>query len=76
MNDYLLDETLEERRQRRVAQALSLNPDEVARWVLTMEEDGSGMGYVIEFSAATPVGVLARVPGLGSDRLINIGPVD
>ncbi|MGE7955694.1 hypothetical protein ACQKQA_03675 [Pseudomonas sp. NPDC089530] len=76
MNDDSLDETLEERRQRRMARALSLNPDEVARWVVTIEEDGSGMGYVIEFSPATPVAVLARVPGLGSDRLINIGPID
>ncbi|OLF53835.1 hypothetical protein [Pseudomonas chlororaphis] len=76
MNDYAQDETLEERRQRRMAQALSLNPDEVARWVLTVEEDGSGMGYVVEFSAATPVAVLARVPGLGGDRSINIGPID
>ncbi|AKA24354.1 DUF317 domain-containing protein [Pseudomonas chlororaphis] len=76
MNDDSLDETLEERRQRKTAQALNLNPDEVDRWVVAMEEDGSGMGYVIEFSATTPVEVLARVPGLGSDRSINIGPID
>ncbi|VEF11417.1 Uncharacterised protein [Pseudomonas fluorescens] len=76
MNDYPLDETDSEHRNRQFAQALGLEADEVERWVSSIEEDGSGMGYVVHFSSETPAEVLAKVQGLGEDRMINIGPID
>ncbi|PSS58792.1 hypothetical protein [Pseudomonas sp. BBP2017] len=71
-----LDESPTERRNRLVGNALGLNADEVERWVASIEEDGSGMGYVVQFSRQTPQRVLERVEGLGGDLSINIGRID
>lgn len=74
--DIPLDESPTERRNRLVGKAVGLNADQVERWVTSIEEDGSGMGYVVQFSRQTPTDLLARVEGLGSDLTINIGPID
>ncbi|WP_282382320.1 MULTISPECIES: hypothetical protein [unclassified Pseudomonas] len=76
MSDYPMDETDSDHRNRQFGQALGLDADEVESWVSAIEEDGSGMGYVVHFSSETPVDVLAKVQGLGDDLIINIGPID
>lgn len=76
MKTYLLDGNDSEHRNRQVGQALGLAADEVELWVTSIEEDGSGMGFVVQFSKNTPANVLAKVEGLGDDRTINIGPID
>ncbi|MBV4484054.1 hypothetical protein HU727_000460 [Pseudomonas sp. SWRI153] len=76
MSDYPMDETDTDHRNRQFAQALGLDAYEVELWVSAIEEDGSGMGYVVHFSSETPVDVLAKVQGLGEDLMINIGPID
>ncbi|MNF29769.1 hypothetical protein D3C76_276840 [compost metagenome] len=74
--DIPLDESPTERRNRLVGKAVGLNADQVEQWVTSIEEDGSGMGYVVQFSRQTPADLLAKVEGLGSDLSINIGPID
>ncbi|AZE89361.1 MULTISPECIES: DUF317 domain-containing protein [Pseudomonas fluorescens group] len=76
MNDYPAGDTNSEARNRSIGNAIGLAADEVELWVTSVEEDGSGMGYVLTFSARTPSEVLAKVEGLGADRTINIGPID
>jgi hypothetical protein len=76
MSDYPMDETDSDHRNRQFGLALGLDVDEVESWVSAIEEDGSGMGYVVHFSSETPVDVLAKVQGLGDDLMINIGPID
>ncbi|MFG6205870.1 hypothetical protein [Pseudomonas retamae] len=76
MTHYPMDETDSDHRYRQFAQALGLDADEVELWVSAIEEDGSGMGYVVRFSDETPVDVLAKVQGLGDDMTINVGPID
>jgi hypothetical protein len=76
MKSYPLDDIHPEHRNRQVATAIGLAPDEVELWVTAIEEDGSGMGYIVHFSESTPTEVLAKVQGLGEDRTINIGPID
>jgi len=76
MTSYPMDETDSDHRNRQFGQALGLDADEVELWVSAIEEDGSGMGYVVHFSDETPVDVLAKVQGLGDDMTINVGPID
>ncbi|MDQ0740422.1 MULTISPECIES: hypothetical protein [unclassified Pseudomonas] len=76
MNDYPAGDTDSEARNRLIGDAIGLAFDEVELWVTSVEEDGSGMGYVLTFSEHTPSDVLAKVEGLGADRTINIGPID
>jgi hypothetical protein len=76
MKSYPLDDNDPEHRHRQVGQALGLTADEVELWVTSIEEDGSGLGFVVHFSKRTPTDVLAKVQGLGDDRTINIGPID
>ena len=76
MDFYPLDDNAPGRRNQQIGQAVGLAADEVELWVASVEEDGSGMGYVVHFSKNTPTEVLAKVEGLGSDRTINIGPID
>ncbi|WP_411380214.1 hypothetical protein [Pseudomonas sp. MPB26] len=76
MNNYPLDDNESGQRNRQIGNAIGLAADEVELWVTSVEEDGSGMGYVVHFSAGTPSDVLAKVEGLGADRTINIGPID
>ena len=76
MKNYPLDDNDSKHRNRQVAQALGLAADEVELWVTSVEEDGSGMGFVVHFSKSTPTDVLSKVKGLGGDRTINIGPID
>jgi hypothetical protein len=76
MKSYPLDDIHPEHRNRQVAAAIDLAPDEVELWVTAIEEDGSGMGYIVHFCESTPTEVLAKVQGLGEDRTINIGPID
>jgi len=76
VSDYPMDETDSDHRNRQFGQALGLDADEVESCVSAIEEDGSGMGYVVHFSSETPVDVLAKVQGLGDDLMINIGPID
>ncbi|AZF10933.1 MULTISPECIES: DUF317 domain-containing protein [unclassified Pseudomonas] len=76
MIDYAAGDTDSEARNRSIGNAIGLAADEVELWVASVEEDGSGMGYVLTFSADTPSEILAKVEGLGADRTINIGPID
>jgi hypothetical protein len=76
MESYPVNDNDRDNRNRQLGQALGLLADEVELWVTSVEEDGSGMGYVVQFSGSTPTQVLARVAGLGDDRTINIGPID
>lgn len=76
MKTYPLDDNDAGHRNRQIGQAIGLAADEVELWVSSVEEDGSGMGYVVHFASDTPAEVLAKVPGLGEDRTINIGPID
>ncbi|MCP1474964.1 hypothetical protein ABIA54_000946 [Pseudomonas sp. EB276 TE3739] len=76
MSEYPMDETDSDHRNRQFGQALGLDAYEVELWVSAIEEDGSGMGYVVHFSSETPVDVQAKVQGLGDDLMINIGPID
>jgi hypothetical protein len=76
MSEYPMDETDADLRNRQFGQALGLDAYEVELWVSAIEEDGSGMGYVVHFSSETPVDVQAKVQGLGDDLMINIGPID
>ena len=76
MESYPLDDNDSGHRNRQIAQAVGLAADEVELWVTSVEEDGSGMGYVVHFSSNTPTQVLAKVAGLGDDKTINIGPID
>ncbi|AZF53270.1 hypothetical protein C4J85_2785 [Pseudomonas sp. R4-34-07] len=76
MIDYPAGDTDSEARNRSIGDAIGLAADEVELWVASVEEDGSGMGYVLTFSADTPSEILAKVEGLGADRTINIGPID
>ena len=76
MESYPMDENDSGKRNRQAGNALCLAADEVELWVKAIEEDGSGMGYVVHFSSETPVDVLAKVQGLGDDLMINIGPID
>jgi hypothetical protein len=76
MKTYPLDRTDQDHRNRQIGQALGLDADEVELWVRAVEEDGSGMGYVVHFSNSAPSEVLAKVAGLGNDRTINIGPIE
>lgn len=76
MESYPMDDNDSGRRNRQVSNALGLASDEVELWVKAIEEDGSGMGYVVHFSKRTPAEVLAKVAGLGADRTINTGPID
>ena len=76
MGVYPVDKPVSDPPNRQFGQALGLDADEVESWVSAIEEDGSGMGYVVHFSSETPVDVLAKVQGLGDDLMINIGPID
>lgn len=76
MKNYPLDEIDTDHRNRQVGQAIGLAAEEVELWVTAIEEDGSGMGYVVHFSKSTPKEVLAKVQGLGDDLTINVGPID
>jgi hypothetical protein len=76
MSEYPMDETDADHRNRQFGQALGLDAYEVELWVSAIEEDGSGMGYVVHFSSETPVDVQAKVQGLSDDLMINIGPID
>ncbi|UVJ45935.1 hypothetical protein NVV94_10535 [Pseudomonas sp. LS1212] len=76
MRDISFDENPAERRNRRLGEALGLNPDEVSLWIKEIDDDGSGMGYVVQFKETTPTEIRAKVQGLGSDLSINIGPID
>ncbi|VVM36186.1 hypothetical protein PS645_00035 [Pseudomonas fluorescens] len=76
MEFYPVDDDDPRRRHHQIGKAVGLAADEVEMWVSSVEEDGSGMGYVVHFSERTPTEILAKVEGLGSDRTINIGPLD
>ncbi|MCF4996607.1 hypothetical protein GIW70_13145 [Pseudomonas syringae] len=76
MERYPLDDNDLDHRNRQIGLAVGLAADEVELWVASVEEDGSGMGYVVHFSSSTPKEVLAKVAGLGDDRTMNIGPID
>ncbi|MBI6707065.1 hypothetical protein [Pseudomonas syringae] len=65
MESYPLDDNSQGQRIRQVGLAIGLTADEVELWVTAIEEDGSGMGYVVHFSKRTPPKVLAKVHGVG-----------
>lgn len=60
IESYPMDDNDSGKRNRQVGNALGLAADEVELWVKAIEEDGSGMGYVVHFSKRTPAEVNQR----------------
>ncbi|RMT26793.1 hypothetical protein ALP50_02025 [Pseudomonas syringae pv. spinaceae] len=77
MESYPLDDNSQGQRIRQVGLAIGLTADEVELWVTAIEEDGSGMGYVVHFFRnARRRRCWPKSRGWVADRMINIGLID
>ncbi|QAY93691.1 hypothetical protein [Pseudomonas sp. ACM7] len=63
-------------RNKIIADAIGISPDEVSLYVVEIEKQSSGEGFNLYFAVQTPEPVRLKVKGLDARLILETGPLD
>ncbi|KAA0983271.1 hypothetical protein [Pseudomonas sp. ANT_J28] len=63
-------------RNKIIADAIGISPDEVSLYVVEIEKQSSGEGFNLYFAVQTPEPVRLKAKGLDARLILETGPLD